>query len=286
MMTTIFSALSDGALYAIAGIVLTVPLVRCGIVNFAQAFYIVLGEYLVVQLTGNGWAVVPMLVVLLALGAVLGALQEILTVRPTRGRHDTTLVTTVGMGIAVEGFILATWGPNPKSVSFFGGSNSVHIAGGVLQPFDLWLIGLAIVSAVVFEYAVRRTRWGVLGRAAMTDQVASMLRGVNIPRLRTTAFALAGALSCALSLFVAPKTGVTVDNTLHLVVFSFAAAAIGGFGSFTGTAVGGFIIGFVEAFSSRYLNVDWVAILVFAILCSVLVVRPRGLFGPRRLRLV
>jgi branched-chain amino acid transport system permease protein len=286
MMTTIFSALSDGALYAIAGIVLTVPLVRCGIVNFAQAFYIVLGEYLVVSMTGAGWAVIPMLVVLLALGGVLGAAQEILTVRPTRGRHETTLVTTVGMGIAVEGFILAEWGPNPKSVSFFGGSNPVHIFGGVLQPFDLWLIGLAIVAGVVFELAVRRTRWGVLGRAAMTDQTAAMLRGVNIPRLRTTAFALAGALSCALSLFVAPKTGVTVDNALHLVVFSFAAAAIGGFGSFTGTAAGGFLIGFVEAFSSRYLNVDWVAILVFAILCSVLVVRPRGLFGPRHLRLV
>jgi branched-chain amino acid transport system permease protein len=113
-----------------------------------------------------------------------------------------------------------------------------------------------------------------------------MLRGINVPRLRTTAFVLAGALSCALGVWVAPMTGVSTDNALHLVVFAFAAMAIGGFGSFTGAAAGGVIIGLVEAFSSRYLSVDWAEILVFAILCSMLVIRPRGLFGPRHLRLV
>jgi branched-chain amino acid transport system permease protein len=62
--------------------------------------------------------------------------------------------------------------------------------------------------------------------------------------------------------------------------------AIGGIGSFGGTAAGGFAIGLVEAFASRYLSVDWAELLVFFILCSVLVIRPRGVFGARHLRLV
>jgi branched-chain amino acid transport system permease protein len=285
MMTTIFSGLSDGALYALVAIVLTIPLVRCGDFNFAQPVYIVLGEYILVDLHGQGWSTLAVLVLLLALGGVMGGLQEVVLQRPTRGR-DTSLVTMLGMFVALQGFILADWGPNPESVSFFGGSASVHLFGGVLQPVDLWLIGLAVVAAGAFQYAVGHTRWGVLGRAAMTDETAARLRGLNVPRLRTTAFTLAGALSCALAVWVAPKTGVTIDNALHLVVFAFAGMAIGGIGSFGGAAAGGFAIGLVEAFASRYLSVDWAELLVFIILCSVLVVRPRGVFGARHLRLV
>jgi branched-chain amino acid transport system permease protein len=120
----------------------------------------------------------------------------------------------------------------------------------------------------------------------MTDEVAARLRGVNVPRLRTMAFVLAGGFSMALAVWVAPKTGINLENALHLVVFSFAAMAVGGFGSFTGTAVGGVAVGLVEAFSTRYLSINWSQLLVFAILCAVLVIRPRGLFGPRHLRLV
>lgn len=286
MTTTIFSGLALGGLYATVAMLLTIPLVRCGIVNFAQAFYVVLGGYLVVSMTNRGWSNPIMLVVLLITGAVLGAAQEILTIRPAKGRHDAALVTAVGTGIAIEGFILAFWDANPRSIAFFGGSKPVHMFGGVLEPVDLWLIGIAVVGAVGLQYAVGHTRWGTVGRAAMMDETASKLRGINIPRLRTAAFALAGAAACAMSLVIGAKTGVSVDITLRLVVFSFAAAAIGGFGSFTGTALGGFIVGFVEAFSSRYMNVDWVAILIFAALAGVLTVRPTGLFGSRHLRMV
>jgi branched-chain amino acid transport system permease protein len=285
MMTTIFSGISDGALYAVVAILMTIPLVRCGDFNFAQPAYIVLGEYILVHLTGKGWSLVPSLLVLIALGGVLGGVQEVVLQRPTRGR-ETSLVTMLGMFVAIQGFILAVWGPNPESVSFFGGSSSVHILGGVLQPDDLWLIGLAIVGAAGFQFAVRHTRWGVLGRASMTDETAAGLRGVNVPRLRTTAFILAGALSMAVAVFIAPKTGVNSDNALTLVVFAFAAMAIGGIGSFGGAAVGGLIVGLVDSFASRYMTVDWAQLLVFAILCAVLVVRPQGLFGQRHLRLV
>jgi branched-chain amino acid transport system permease protein len=284
-MTTILSGLSDGALYTLVALVLTIPLVRCGDFNFAQPAYIVLAEYILVDLTGKGWALVPSLVVLIALGAVMGGVQEVVLQRPTRGR-DTSLVTMLGLFVAIQGFILANWGPNPESVSFFGGSNSIHLLGGVLQPNDLWLIGLAIVAALGFEFALRRTRWGVLGRASMTDETAARLRGLNVPRLRTVAFVLAGALSTALAVVIAPKTGVNSDNALTLVVFAFAAMAIGGIGSFSGAVVGGMAIGLIQAFASRYMTVDWAQILVFAALCAVLIVRPRGLFGHRHLRLV
>lgn len=286
MMTTIWSGLSVGALYGLGGVLFTIPLVRTGIINFAQAFYVILGGYLTVTFQQHHWNTVLIFVTLLGLGAALGALQELLTVRTTRGRLETTLVTTLGMGVAVQGFILAHWGPNPFSASFFGGDTALTLFGGRLQPVDICLIVLAVASGLVLQYAASGTRWGVLGRAAMLDPTAAMLRGVNIPRMRTLAFAFAAALAVALGPIAAPKTGVNFGGGLHLAVFSFAALSIGGYGTFAGTVVGGMLMGLVEAFASRYLGVDYVSLLIFAILCTVLVVRPSGIFGRRMLRTV
>lgn len=286
MMTTIWSGLSVGGLYAMAGMLFTIPLVRCGIINFAQGFYIVLGGYIIFALGDAGWGTVPILFSLLAIGGVLGGLQEILTIRPAKGRTDTALVTTLGMAIAVQGFIVAVWGTEPKGVEFFGGGSVFTLFGGKLEPVDLWLLGTAVVAGVVLQLAVGGTRWGLLGRAAMIDPVAATLRGVNIPRQRTLAFALGAALACALALLAAPKTGVLPGGGLHLAVFAFAALSIGGLGSFVGTLSGGLAIGLIEAFATRYLNLDWAAIIVFLVLLLFLLVRPGGLFGARHLRTV
>ena len=59
LATTIFSALASGALYALTAVLLTIPLVRCGIINFAQMFYVVLGGYVVVELLATGGARSP-----------------------------------------------------------------------------------------------------------------------------------------------------------------------------------------------------------------------------------
>jgi branched-chain amino acid transport system permease protein len=285
-MTTVYSGLSVGALYAIAGVVFTLPLVRCGIINFAQTFYIVLGNYLTLDLLQKGWNSLAIFVALFTLGGVLGGLQEVLTVRPTKWRHETALVTTVGMGIAVEGFVIAYWGPTPSNVSFFGGNDPFTLFGGRLVPDDLALMALAVLMGIGFQLAVTKTRWGMLGRATMTDAVAARLRGVRVLRLRTMAFVLASAISCGLGPLTAPKMGASIDSALHLVVFAFAAAAIGGFGSFGGTVFGGFAVGLVEAFAARYLGVDWTTIVIFAALAGTLVFRPTGLFGSRQLRVI
>lgn len=286
MTTTVFTALTLGAIYGLTAMLLSIPLVRCGVVNFAQMFYIVLGGYVVVDLLGRGWSTPLIAVALVVLGGLLGAGQEVLTMRPTHGAHESTLVTSVGFGIAIEGFIVVRWGTDPRSFEFFGGADPIRIWGGALRPVDLWIIGSAVVLALGLQLAVKRTLWGTVGRAVMEDPIAASLRGIDIPRLRTAAFAFAGSAACLAGLLVGARTGVSLDSTIRLVVFAFAAAAIGGFGNFAGSALGGFLIGFAEAFSARYLNVDWVPVLIFLLLVVVLLLRPNGLFGSRNLRVV
>lgn len=81
-------------------------------------------------------------------------------------------------------------------------------------------------------------------------------------------------------LIVLPLTFARADLGSLLVIKAFVAMAIGGFGSIRGALIGGWAIGLVETYGARWAGVEYEAILVFALLLVVLLVLPRGIFGP------
>ena len=287
MMTTIWSGLAVGAVYALLGILLTIPLARSGHFNFALAFYLVLGNFVAADLIADqGWSLWATALALVGIGGLLGLVQDLGTMRPLREGSDAFLLTTIGVAIVLEGFMAVYWGPLPREVPFFGGAEPFNLLGGRAAPVDLWLIVLAITMGLGCHIAARRTRWGLVGRAVTTDKAVASLRGINAPRVQTLAYVVSGAGACVLALATAPKTGVSAGMGLSLIIFAFAGMALGGLGTFSGAVVGGFIIGVTEAMSQRYLNVDWAGIVVFLVLASTLLVRPVGLFGRRAVRSV
>ena len=98
--------------------------------------------------------------------------------------------------------------------------------------------------------------------------------------------AVTGVLSGVMGLFIGPKTYAVATLGLSLALKGFVALAIGGFGSLWGGLVGGLVIGLVEAFSIRYLGSEFGNVSVFVVLLLVLMVRPTGLFGRLRERVV
>jgi branched-chain amino acid transport system permease protein len=85
---------------------------------------------------------------------------------------------------------------------------------------------------------------------------------------------------------VGPEIGVDVSTGITIAIFGFVALALGGFGSYIGCLVGGFVVGLIQSYASRYLSVDYGPIILFGVLLMVLLLRPTGLFGQRRLRMV
>ncbi len=73
-----------------------------------------------------------------------------------------------------------------------------------------------------------------------------------------------------------------------ILVFSFAAAALGGFDSPLGAVVGGLIVGVAQSLTTQYIKSlsDIVLIVPFGLILVVLMVRPQGLFGTRRVERV
>jgi branched-chain amino acid transport system permease protein len=287
MTTTIWSGLSAGGIYALVGILLTIPMAWSGQFNFALAFFLVLGTFIASYLiTDRGWSTWAATAVLAVVGGLLGLVQDVGTVRPLREGSDAFLLTTIGVAILVEGLVTVVWGPVPRQVPFFGGSNPFTLLGGRVEPVGVWLIALPLVLGALCHLVIRWTRWGLVGRAVTMDKAVASLRGINAPRVQTIAYVVSSAGALALAVVVAPETGVTSDLGLSLIIFAFSGMALGGLGTFAGALIGGFIIGVAQALTERYLTVDYAGIMVFLLLAATLLVRPTGIFGRQAARTV
>lgn len=122
--------------------------------------------------------------------------------------------------------------------------------------------------------------------AAAEDRQAAQLRGIDVQRLGIAAFALAGALAGSSAILIGPQTFAVYNAGDSFALLGFLALAIGGYGSFGGALFGGLVTGVVEAFTERYLGVNYDFPILFALLLAVLLVRPTGLFGRSLVRVV
>jgi branched-chain amino acid transport system permease protein len=287
-MTILWAGLSVGAIYTLVALGYNIPLAQTGIFNFAQGQIVVFGTFFAWFVMGDhGWPWWVAIVGGAATGGLIAAVEEWLAIRPVvaKGSHA-LLVTTVGAAVIIEGVLLATWGSTTRSVNFFAGNNGFSLLGGRLLPVDLWLIAAAVIISFGLHAVSRYTLWGLAGRAATDDMAAAVVRGVNVTRLRMSAFILAGALGAALGPLIGPVSGIDVSTGISLTIYGFVALALGGFGSFPGCLVGGMAIGLVEAYASRYFGVAYPPLILFGILIVLLLLKPTGLFGQRSLRVV
>ena len=55
-------------------------------------------------------------------------------------------------------------------------------------------------------------------------------------------------------------------------------------GSIPGALVGGLIVGLVEVLTIEYIGSSWRDVVTFGLLVAILLVRPQGIFGSRRVR--
>jgi branched-chain amino acid transport system permease protein len=69
-------------------------------------------------------------------------------------------------------------------------------------------------------------------------------------------------------------------NTLDLIlIIGFTATVVGGLDSLPGAVIGGLLVGLIISFVNVYLSPEDVFLAILALLLSVLIFKPQGLFG-------
>jgi branched-subunit amino acid ABC-type transport system permease component len=268
-----------GAALALLALGLTVIFGLLGVMNFAHGELFMLGAYagiVVIGLTQSFWA--ALVLAPLAVGAI-GALTEVLTLRPIYRREPLYgLILTFGLALAFREVVREVWGGDMRRI-FEPIPGSVPLLGMIYPRYRLFLLAFSLLLLLVLWLFFTRTRAGIIVRAAVQD--AEMLDGlgVNVARVFTLTFAGSSALAALAGLLLAPVITVYPTMGVEWILLAFIVVILGGMGSMGGSVLAAFLIGEAQNLFSLWMNPQRVSIAIFAIMIFVLIVRPRGFFG-------
>ena len=280
-MQFVFSGLTSGAIYALIALGFSVVNNTMGIVNFVQVDFVTLGGMLMFSaLFALGLPMMPGLLLAVAGVALVAMLVERFGLRPSRSDHHLVLIfLTVGLSIILRGVMKLVWGKNRMALPPLSPDRPIEILGATVLPQALWIFGLTLVAIALLTWFFYRTPLGLAMRAVASNPTAAEVVGIRSGRVRATSFALAGALGGLAGVLVTPITTLNYDVGVLLGLKGFAAAILGGFGSFPGAIAGGLTLGLLESLSAGYISSAYKDVVAFVVLLLVLFVRPKGLLG-------
>src|SRR6187455_1734532 len=274
---------SASALFLVAsGLSLIFGVTR--IVNFAHGSFYMLGLYGAVALT-DAWGAGPLgfwggvLASALAVAA-LGALIEVLVLRRLYSAPELyQLLATFALVLVIRDAALRAWGPEdllgPKAPALKG---AIDILGKPFPSYDVLSIFIGPIVLAALWLLLKRTRWGLLVRAATQDREMVGALGVNQRWLFTSVFALGTFLAALGGALQMPRDAVHHALDLRIIVDVFVVVVIGGLGSIIGAFVAAVLVSELNAFGILIFPKISI-ILVFLVMAVVLIVRPWGLFG-------
>jgi len=283
------SGLASGGIYALLALALVIIHRSTGVINFAQGEMATLATYIAWALiTEHGWRYWPAFVGTLALSFIGGVAIHRVVIRPVeRGNVLRIVIVTIGLLVAINGFVIWKWGGEPKQLQSPFGTDTFDIGGVIVSAQDIGTIAVALAIVVLLWLLFQYTKVGLALRAAAVNPEEARLVGVRVSWMLALGWGLAALLGAVAGMLTAPTVGLDPNMMAAVLIYAFAAAVLGGIDSPLGAVVGGLTVGVLLnllGYLSQYDAVSWfteelrlpAALLIILV---VLVVRPQGIFG-------
>jgi branched-chain amino acid transport system permease protein len=270
--------LSIGSIFFLMAIGLSLCFGLMRIISLDQLLYYSVGAYLTYSLslvTGSVWLGVLGGV---AVAAIVSLAVERLIFRRIYERELTfSMITSFGILIGGIGVIKYFWGvvPRPVPVPLMA---QIDVIGTEVPAYRLIVVAIALLVYGGIWLFLNRTITGKAIRAGIENVEHVEGLGINVSRLFTITFIIAGALSGLAGGLHAPLIMVDPSMGLEVLAFVFMVVIIGGLGSIKGTLVSAFIVGQVVSLGSL-IYAPLAQMAPFAIMLLILLVKPTGLYG-------
>jgi branched-chain amino acid transport system permease protein len=286
------SGLALGCLYALIALGFVIILKANGILSLYQGGFLLLAAYLTYQLHAE-WGVSFVLAVLAVVAgiALLGVALEFVVVRRLRGSaaEFAVVLVTIGLLLATQSIVAATWGYTPLNMDDPWGLKNVHLGSVAVSHRDIWVVGSTGVVLAAFFVLFKYSRVGIAMRAAASDREAAYAQGISPNLVMGVAWAIAGILGALAG--IAMGTAVAGGVTVSIDQAAFAALApviFGGLTSPAGAVIGGLVVGLAQLYAAGYapdsFGDGFSTVMPYIVLFVVLLIRPHGLLGKKQVR--
>ena len=280
-----------GLMYALIALGFVLIYKATDAINFAQGEFVMFATFLAAAAAEMAGA--PFwLSSLIAIGGMvaLGFGLERVVLRPLIGRPVIAVVmATIGLAAVLRGTATMAFGAGTRAIVMPVTDEPLEFSGLMLPPVQLVGAGVSLVFLAGFTWFFLKSRTGIAMRAVADSQQVAMAMGINVRRYFALAWAMAGIVSALGGIVWGTMLGV--DNQLALVGLKvFPVVILGGLDSIIGAVIGGLIVGIVENFAAGYLD-PYVGggtkdFAPYVLMILVLMIRPEGMFGRRRIERV
>jgi branched-chain amino acid transport system permease protein len=276
------NGVGNGVVYGTVALALVLIFRTTGVLNFAQGEMALFSTYISWKFTTTGMPVVGAIALSAAIAFVGGALIERLLIRPVEEARSplNVVIVTLGLFLGLNSVAQLLFGTDPQLMPSPFPSGEV----GGIDKETIGLIAVLLVECAVLWFLLQRTRVGLKLRAVASNPDSSRLHGINAGSMLMLGWALSAAIGAiAGSLVASQRTGFDASLMQQILVYAFAAAALGGFDSLIGAVIAGLIVGVADSLTIEYVDaLDGIeVVLPLALILVVLLVKPNGLFGKR-----
>lgn len=280
-----------GSMYALVALGFVLIYKATDALNFAQGEFVMFAGFLAaaaIGLAGLPWWLGVIVAVAGMIAFAFGLERVVL--RPLIGRPVIAVImATLGLGYVLRGAVTLFFGTGIQTIPLPIGSAPLRLGPLFLPPVELVGAGVSLAFLAVFAWFFLNSRVGIAMRAVADSQPVAMAMGIDVRRYFALAWAIGGVVSALGGVLWGAM--LAVDNQLALLGLKvFPVVILGGLDSILGAVVGGLVVGVVESLSAGFLDPlvgggtkDFIP---YLLMIAVLMVRPEGMFGRRRIERV
>jgi branched-chain amino acid transport system permease protein len=280
----VISGLTNGSVYAIMAVGLTLVYGVTKAFNFAYGSFFNLGGYaawLIVTFVGFVGGYFSIFIAVIPLMFIVGYALEKAMVAPLRKRRDwenKVMMLTLGLSLFMDNLYVVVFGGRVKALPTML-EGTLNIGEVILNYQDIMIFILSIGGILSFGWLLNNTRTGMAVQAVAQNPEGARIVGIPKERIFATTFAIStvmvgfGGVLLSQKYFISPMSGGAI------MIKSWVITAFGGMGSIRGGLYAAFIIGMMEAFVGWWFGMSYIMIALFLLLLTTLVLRPQGLMG-------
>jgi branched-chain amino acid transport system permease protein len=253
------------------------------VVNLAQGAMVVLAAYIAYSLTA-GLGIDPFAAILFTtpLMFVFGMVVQRLFLHPIRlgDRVELSLLVTFAVALGIEGVLTLLYNTTYRSIHASYANASWSVLGYQVPAVRAGAFVLSVVLLAGLTALLRGTRIGRTIRATVQNPTSARLLGVDVNRIRAIGFGLGTATAAAAGAVFGLIYPFNPNSHYDLIVRLLTIVVLGGLGSIGGAVAAAVGMGVISSVVAVTISPIWADFTFFVVLLAVLLIRPRGLFGP------
>jgi branched-chain amino acid transport system permease protein len=279
----VVDGVATGSIYAAVALALVLIYRSTTIVNFAQGEMAMFSTFVAWGLYQGGVPLGLAVLTTLGLSFFAGMAIERGLIRHFEGGETLTLViVTLGLFILLNSLAGWIWGFGNRAFPSTFGDGSFDVAGASVPVESLGIVAVLIALVAILFAVFQRTKVGLAMRAVAMNPESSRLHGISVGRTLMIGWGVAALVGALAGVLIAPRLFLDVNFMGAVLIYSFAAATLGGFDSPFGALIGGWIVGIAEGLAGTYVDFigsDLKILVPLTVILVVLLIRPTGLFG-------